>query len=154
MSNRDDIPVVILERDSGGGAGWFLWGALIGAGVALLYAPRAGSETRQEIREGATRIRRKAEDSVRRAQDSVTGTIDDLRTEVTSRFDAARDAVDAGREAARETRQDMERRVRESRAAWRSGAPAAAAPVAATATVEEEITVTRIEVDGAEQAGM
>ena len=151
MSNRDEIPVVILERSSGG-AGWFLWGAMIGAGVALLYAPRPGRQTREDIRAGADRIRRKAEDSVRKVQDTVTGTIEDLRTEVTTRFDAARDAVDAGREAARETRQDMERRVRESRAAWRTGAPAAAAPAAVV--TEEEVTVTRIEVDGAEQAGM
>ena len=31
--------------------GWFVSGALIGAGVAMLYAPQKGSDTRKVIRE-------------------------------------------------------------------------------------------------------
>jgi gas vesicle protein len=154
MRDQDELPYIVVERRSGG-AGWFLWGALIGAGVALLYAPRAGAQTRQDIREGAQRMRRKAEDSVRQVQSTVVGTFDDLRNQVTARVDAARDAVDAGREAARETRQDMERRVRESRAAWRAGTTAPRTGKSTPTTIiEEDVTVTRIEVDATEQPGM
>ncbi len=38
------------ERDNGGsGIGWFLAGAVIGAGAAILFAPRSGSDTRKAI---------------------------------------------------------------------------------------------------------
>ena len=158
MSDRDDVPYIVVERRSGG-MGLFLWGALIGAGVALLYAPRSGAQTRQEIRDGAYRVRRRAEESVRRVQETVSGTVGDLREQVTSKMDAARDALDAGREAARETRQDIERRVRESRSAWRPAASPIVAPSSATppptgGVIEQVEVVTRIDIDPTEQAGM
>ena len=34
----------------------FLTGAMIGAGLALLYAPQTGEETRKKIKETATRL--------------------------------------------------------------------------------------------------
>ncbi len=45
------------ENDSGvGGAiGWFLCGAVIGAGAALLLAPEAGRHTRRKIARQASR---------------------------------------------------------------------------------------------------
>jgi gas vesicle protein len=40
------------EKDQvGSGLVWFLTGALIGAAVAILYAPKAGKETREYIAE-------------------------------------------------------------------------------------------------------
>ena len=42
---RDDqVSYVVLERDRGGGFGTFLLGALVGAGLALLLAPKSGAE--------------------------------------------------------------------------------------------------------------
>ena len=151
MSDREDVPYVVIERRSSG-FGTFFWGAVLGAAVALLYAPRAGAETRRELREGAHRVRRKATDSVRRVQDTVTGTIDDLRGQVTSRVDAAREAYETGRETARETRQEIERRVREARGTWAGGGTAA--PRASTVTPPAHSPAQRVEVDGNEQAGM
>jgi gas vesicle protein len=124
MADRDDLPYIVIERRSFG-LGSFIYGALLGAGIALLYAPRSGRETREEIRTGMLRVRDKAEDAVRHAQQTVTGTLDDVREEVNDRLDAARDAFEAGREAARETRADLERRVRETKAGMRAGAHAA-----------------------------
>ena len=123
MSDKDELPYVIIERRSGG-AGSFLWGALLGAGVALLFAPRSGRETRDEIRASALRIRDRAEDAVRNVSDQVSETIGGVRGEVQGRVDAARDAFEAGRRAARETRREMESRVRDVRAGVRGGVDA------------------------------
>jgi gas vesicle protein len=38
-------------------------GLLVGAGVALLFAPQAGSETRHDLRRGLKRARRRGRDS-------------------------------------------------------------------------------------------
>ena len=124
MSDHDDLPYIVIERRSAG-VGTFLWGAIIGAGVALLFAPRAGDQTREELRSGVQRLRDRAEDAVRQVQTSVTDTIQNVRGEVTGRVDAARDAFEAGRQAARETREDLERRVRDTRARVRAGYDAA-----------------------------
>jgi gas vesicle protein len=124
MAEHDELPYIVIERRSSG-MGALVWGALLGAGVALLFAPRSGRETRDEIRAGALRIRDRAEDAVRQVSDTVQGTIGDVRGEVQERIDSARDAFEAGRRAARDTRQEMEVRVREVRAGVRSGVEAA-----------------------------
>ena len=36
-----------MDRDSGNSVAWFLAGALTGAAVALLYAPKSGKDTRK-----------------------------------------------------------------------------------------------------------
>lgn len=43
-------------------AGAFLLGGLIGASVALLYAPKSGRETRKDISKTARRIKNKSVD--------------------------------------------------------------------------------------------
>lgn len=45
-------------------AGAFLLGGLIGASVALLYAPKSGRETRKDISKTARRIKNKSVDLV------------------------------------------------------------------------------------------
>jgi gas vesicle protein len=118
MAQHDDQPYIVIERRSGSLSG-FLWGAVVGAGIAMLYAPRSGRETRNEIRASAIRLRDRAQETVRGVKSSVTETIGGMRGEVEERIDAAREAFEAGRRAARETRHDMESRVREVRAGMR-----------------------------------
>jgi gas vesicle protein len=127
MADHDDMPYIVIER-SNGGVGAFLIGALVGAGVALLFAPRPGDEVRGELRSGVRRMRDRAGQTVRELQSTVTDTIEGVRTEVTGRVDAAREAFEAGRQAARETRTDMERRVTETRARVRASMDAARRP--------------------------
>lgn len=118
----DDLPYIIVERESsGGGVLPFLWGALIGAGVALLYAPRTGRETRAEITGGVRRLKERAEDTVRGVQESVTEAVEGVREQVGGRVGAARNAFNVGKETARESRADMERRIREARASFEAG---------------------------------
>ena len=64
MRDRDEIPYIVVERD-GGGVGAFLLGAILGAGVALLLAPRSGEEIQREIKERAARLRDAAGQRVR-----------------------------------------------------------------------------------------
>jgi gas vesicle protein len=144
MADHDELPYIVIERRSGG-LGAFVWGALLGAGAALLLAPRSGRETRDELRAGALRIRDRAEDTVRQVTDSVQETIGGVRSEVHGRIDVAREAFDAGRRAARESRQDMEERLREVRSGVRTGMEAARAsaaePVAASERDDDELGV-------------
>lgn len=101
MSEHDEQDYIIIERKRGS-FGAFIWGAAIGAGVALLFAPRSGRQVRADIRDGVQRLRDQAEEAVREAQRSVTDRYDSVRTDVRGRVDAARDAFEAGRRAARE----------------------------------------------------
>lgn len=124
MADYDDLPQIVVERRSGSVAS-FLWGALIGAGVALLLAPRSGRETRDEIGRGVQRLKETADETMRQIREMVVDTMQDVRDEVTDRMETAREAMEAGRRAARETRESLEQRIRESRTAIEVGIEAA-----------------------------
>lgn len=121
---HDDVPCIVIERE-GSGVGSFLIGALLGAGVALLLAPRSGDETQAELRERARGLRGAAEDRVRAAQRDLEARLDRAREGVEARVGRVRDAVEAGREAAREARDELEDRLERSRAAYEAGVSAA-----------------------------
>src|SRR5688572_17442027 len=122
--DEDDLPYVVIERRSAG-FGTFLLGALLGAGVALVFAPRSGRELRSGLTDGVRKLKEGAEETVRNVQESVTGAITGVRDQVVGRVEAARDAFDAGRDAARESRAEMERRIREARQGFDAGVKAA-----------------------------
>lgn len=123
MLDYEDRPYVVVERRPGTLRGFF-WGALLGTGVALLFAPRSGKETRRELQDSARKLRERAEDAARQVQESVVDSVDSVRRQVEEGMDAARRAVDTGREAARETRSELERRVRESTTHFHAGVEA------------------------------
>jgi gas vesicle protein len=124
MRDRDDAPYILVERERSGGVGAFLLGALLGAGVALLFAPRSGAETQQQIKDRATKMRDAAEEKVREVQRQLEDRIDHARTEVRGRVEQVREAVEAGRDAAREARSELETRIERSKAAYRAGVEA------------------------------
>lgn len=124
--------VIIVER-GGTDLGTLLVGVLIGAGVALLFAPQSGEETRRVIGQRA----RAATDAVRDAADNVTGqvveTYENARNRVEEQIDSVRTAVvrkkrqmgramEAGREAAEQARGDLELRLAQTKAAYSAGA--------------------------------
>lgn len=119
-----DEGYVIIERRTGN-FGTFVWGLLAGAAAALLFAPKSGRETREELNESFNRLRDEAEHRAREVQDTVTATVDDVRRQFDEGVEQARRAVDSGREAARASREEMERRVRASSEAFRTGYDAA-----------------------------
>lgn len=127
---KKDTPVVIVEKDSGSSVGGFLVGLLTGAVAGLLLAPKSGEETQQEIREGALKLRVDAENKLADLREELTDIYERAREDVSERMDAARDeinerrrraeeAVRAGRTAASSARTDLERRVEESKQAYK-----------------------------------
>lgn len=133
MRDQDEGPYIIIERDHGGGVGSFLLGALVGAGLALLFAPKSGAETQEELKEHARRLRNAAEERVREAQRQLEDRLDDVREGMQTRFDGVKDAVSAGRSAATDARADLEKKLERSKAAYRAGVQAARESIAAEA---------------------
>jgi gas vesicle protein len=120
---HDDRAVVVVEK---GGTGSFLLGLLVGAGVALLLAPRSGEETRALLTDRARRLKDAAEEGIDDLQDTVEDGFARAKANVEQRLDrarrtidekrqGARAAVDAGRSAVRSAREELERRLAESR---------------------------------------
>lgn len=133
MRDQDDSPYIVIERERAGGLGSFVLGALVGAGLALLFAPRSGEETQEELKEQARKLRSAAEDRVREAQRQLEERLDDVREGVQTRFEDVKDAVSAGRSAATDARADLEKRLQRSKAAYRAGVQAARDAIAAEA---------------------
>jgi len=77
----------------------FLAGGLVGAGLALLYAPVTGREARERIGGLAGDLRKKAEDWTGDVKQKVEGFIDEERTVIKAAYDAGREAM--AREKAR-----------------------------------------------------
>lgn len=132
MSDRD--PVVIVEKGQGSGLGAFVIGALLGAGAALLLAPKSGKETQDELKEQVRKWKGVAEERMKDAQGALEGHLDQARAGVTARMDDVRGAVEAGRQAAVEARQDIEHKLEKSKAAYRAGVDAARAAARDTDT--------------------
>jgi gas vesicle protein len=58
---QQEEEIKMAENESGaGGFGWFLAGLGIGALIGVLYAPKAGKETREDIVSGALEAKEKA----------------------------------------------------------------------------------------------
>src|SRR3954470_6066188 len=78
----DNEPYVVIEKHESAGIAPFLVGLALGAGVALLFAPRSGRATRRDIKRRAMRVRNAATQAVSSATDSVVGTFDEARRRV------------------------------------------------------------------------
>lgn len=127
----DDGPYVVIEKHSGS-LGSFFTGLAIGAGLALLFAPQSGIETRRKIRRRARQARDTAQGAVSDVTEGVADTFHDARRRVEDRIDDARRAmemkreqvtraVEAGRAAAHAAREELERRIAETKAEYNSG---------------------------------
>jgi len=124
VAREHEGPDVIIESDGGAGVKWFLIGALVGAGVALLYAPQSGERTRREIARRAKRARRDVEDKFEEVRDEVTERGRKLKASAQELAENVREEVRDGRKAIRKTaasaRDDLERRLDEARARRRA----------------------------------
>ena len=56
--------VVYVERGGDTSAKWLFWGALLGAGVALLYAPGSGEDTRRHLQRNLWKLRAMTEEKL------------------------------------------------------------------------------------------
>lgn len=121
---------VVVEKH-GSALAAFLLGGLVGAGIALLFAPKTGEETQRDLREGARRLRDDAEGKLTdlrgnleegygRARGEVSERVDTARETVRDRQHKAGEAIKAGKDAARRARSDLEERIAESKVAYKT----------------------------------
>jgi gas vesicle protein len=68
----------------------FAVGALIGAGIALLYAPQSGKETRKLLAKKAKLLRDKAQDTIENAQELIK----DGKAHLAAAFDSGHDIAE------------------------------------------------------------
>ena len=61
------------DKDSGGGFGiGFIMGAIVGVAIGFLYAPKAGSETRELLKEKTKEFKEKAGETAEKARGVTT----------------------------------------------------------------------------------
>ena len=110
--------VVYIERGGDSSAKWLFWGALFGAGLALLYAPRSGEETRRSLQRRLWKLRAMTEEK-----------LDELSQQFSGRKASLPDLADEDEEelddeplsrAPAGPRQELERRLADARARRRS----------------------------------
>jgi gas vesicle protein len=84
-----------VEREDGGGS--FLMGLLagtvLGAGLGMLFAPKAGSEVRKQLSEQANRLRSTANETYSQASEK----INQASEKVSQMVDRGREAFDRAR---------------------------------------------------------
>ncbi len=78
---------------------WFLAGLGLGALAGVLYAPRSGSETREQIRARAEEGREYMKNRAREAKEQASQWADKGREVVTQQKEQFRAAYEAGRQA-------------------------------------------------------
>ncbi len=125
MPQGEDGPLVVIERDKGSSTGAFLLGAVLGAGIALLLAPRSGKETQEQLKSRARELRQATRERVRAAQEELEERLGRAGEQVRDQIDSVKGAVDAGRQAALDARADLEDRIANSKAAYRAASDAA-----------------------------
>ena len=77
----------------------FFLGGLIGAGVALLLAPKSGEETREKIKEFAGEARGKAEEVIGQVKGKATSVVEKGKEVLEEKKSIVTTAIEAGKEA-------------------------------------------------------
>lgn len=78
-------------------AGAFLLGGVIGAVVALLYAPKSGRETRKDITRTARKIKKETVHLVEDTIDSINDFSADVKDKVSDVIDQGKDLSDSAK---------------------------------------------------------
>src|SRR3954471_1020820 len=89
MRRNQQREVVYVERGGDSSAKWLFWGSLLGAGLALLYAPSSGEETRRNLQRKLWKLRAMTEEKLDEftqqfggAKESFEGMLEDEEDEV------------------------------------------------------------------------
>jgi YtxH-like protein len=127
MRRNQGREVVYVERGGDSSAKWLFWGALLGAGLALLYAPSSGEETRRNLQRKLWKLRAMTEEKLDDitqqfggAKDSLEGLMDEDEEEE-NEGDIG-DRGFPGRGPKSSPRDELERRLADARARRRSPA--------------------------------
>ena len=124
MSVRDDREFTIVESDGSAGVKWFLAGAILGAGLGLLFAPQAGERTRRDISKRARALRAEAGERFEDLTDEIETRGKKVKATVEEWVDDVAEEVRDGRRKLEQTahgaRDDLERRLADARARRRA----------------------------------
>jgi gas vesicle protein len=82
-------------------------GALVGSVVALLFAPQSGTETREDIKAAAEKLKDKAEELSKTISETAQTAYDKSRDVVENASSKMGDAIDNARKAAEEKKQEL-----------------------------------------------
>ena len=77
-----------------------LVGGVVGAGLALLFAPRSGRESRQQIQENLDNFKQTARDKFGRAKDTLADRAEDLK-------ETTDEVMEAAHQTGRKAKNDM-----------------------------------------------
>jgi len=126
MRRNQRREVVYVERGDSS-AKWLFWGGLLGAAVALLYAPSSGEETRRNLQRKLWKLRAMTEEKLDEisqqfggAKESLEGLMDEDEDE-----ESESDLEEHGfqsRPSKASPREELERRLADARARRRSPA--------------------------------
>lgn len=126
MRGRQRKEIVYVERGGDTSAKWLFWGALLGAGLALLYAPSKGEETRRNLQRKLWKLRAMTEEKLDELTQHLGGAKDTLGGLMEDEEEDLEDDSDArgiyGRTPASSPREELERRLADARARRRSPA--------------------------------
>ena len=90
------------RRDAGGYMVWFLFGAVVGAAVALLMTPKTGAQARELLAEHGGGVARRAQEFANEAQGRAGEWLDKSREIFEEQTQRLMSAFEAGRDAMRE----------------------------------------------------
>ncbi|MFL5402838.1 MAG: YtxH domain-containing protein [Gemmatimonadales bacterium] len=126
MRRNQHREVVYVERGDSS-AKWLFWGALLGAGLALLYAPSSGEDTRRNLQRKLWKLRAMTEEKLDEitqqfggAKESLEGLMDEDEDEEIEADIEERGFQ--GRAPKASPREELERRLADARARRRSPA--------------------------------
>lgn len=136
--SRDDREVVLIEREGGSGLKWLFFGAALGAGLALLFAPKSGKQLRRDLGRGIKGIRDLADETLEELRDELGPEEGDLRAMAAEGGASAGDEPGTpeparprgARTSLVAAREELERRLEAARARRRAAVPDDEEPVA------------------------
>jgi hypothetical protein len=127
MRGNQRREVVYVERGGDSSAKWLFWGALLGAGLALIYAPSSGEETRRNLQRKLWKLRAMTEEKLDEITQQFGGAKDELEG-VMDEDEGEENGGDLegrgfqGRSPRSSPREELERRLADARARRRSPA--------------------------------
>jgi len=126
MRRRQRSEVVYVERGGDSSAKWLFWGTLLGAGLALLYAPSSGEETRRTLQRKLWKLRAMTEEKLDEITQQFGGAKDSLEGLMEDDDEETEEDIDGpsmyGRGPAASPREELERRLADARARRRAPA--------------------------------
>lgn len=102
-SNQMDSTITVLAS--------FATGAALGAGLALLYAPKSGRELRGEIADLSKDLAEKVKDFSKDAQEQIKHIINEGRESISEQKAIFSSAIEAGKEAMQKEKQRLNSEV-------------------------------------------